>query len=784
MTNLDSIAPESEVHIEAHGSSALAGRPHRPIARESFPHLFDDAMWLTAPSRAEDLHAAFVSDFVLAEPETVRIDVQAAANFALWVDGERVVAGPFRFVPAVPEYTSLDVSLAAGPHRIALEAQHEGISHRTTTNLPPFVWCRVVTPAGVVPLAWRCRELLEYTQTGLRVSPLLGWVEWRNLRGRSWLEEDISSPEWDSPGIAHHALAYLGAPMRSDAQLPTWQSMTPTEIARGRFRDTFTGYTLDDLSTQFLLSDPAPPTGEDDDGMWLRFDLGRVRLGYVACSVTLEHPGRVTIAYAERLTPGGRPSPVVALSTGPTRMIQVFDLPAGTSQILPFQSLGGRWVEIRVATAGRCDVREVTFVERDYMRPPTGTFTSSSARLNQIWQVGLDTLRASSEDAIVDAIRERGEWLGDVISSALRIGASGWGNTDLVRRALLHAAAGAREDGLIPGCGPGELIYLGTYSAHFMSTCVELAMVERDDSILRQLEGPARSNMEAILALVAPDGTHQLPWGFVDWGYVNEPGRVDVAVLCHVVAAVDSWMLWQELLNVEASERKRWKAERDRLAAIIRQALAESAPTYHAMTLAFRVGLAPAEDAVAAIVAHVERGFPIDPQGSRLRDPTQGRHDAFTPYFTHYSFAVLLENGAGELVRRYWETAWGWMLVHGATTWWEVFDDRWSQCHSWSGSPTWQLSEFVLGLQPRADSRGFYSRLRVNTVGLDSASGMIPVAGTDAHVSVAWTRSGSEVELMLDTAVEIAVEHRGEIRRLTPGSHRFVLTHDRGDIFH
>lgn len=782
MTDLDSIALESEVHIEAHGSSALAGRPHRPIAREDCPHLFDDAMWLAAASRAEDLHAGFVADFDLTTADTITVDVQAASNFAVWIDGSRVIAGPFRFIPAVPEYTSIEIPLAAGHHRIAIEAHHEGISHRSTTLLPPFVWCRMNASGRLVPLVWRCRELSEYTQTGLRVSPLLGWVEWRDLSIPPWLDDDIHSAAWGVTTIAEDAIAYLGAPVLSDARLPTWQEMSPTEVARGRFRDTYTGYALDDLATQFLLSDPAPGSGEDDDGMWLRYDLGRVRLGYLGLSVTMQNPGRVTIAYAEKLTPDGRPSPVVALSTGPTRMLQVYDVPAGTSSILPFQSLGGRWVEVRIATTGSSTVDEVRFVERDYLREPIGAFSSSSARLNKIWAIGLDTLRASSEDAIVDAIRERGEWLGDVMSSALHIGSAGWGATDLVRRALLHAAAGAREDGLVPGCGPGELIYLGTYAAQFMTTCVELAMVERDVTILRQLGGPGRSNIEAILALVNPDGTHRLPWGFVDWGYVNPTHGVDTAVLCHVLSALDSWILWQQLLEADSGELERWRGERDRLARIIRQSLDDAPPTYHAMTLASRLGLVPAEAAVAAIAGHVERGFPIDPHGSRLRDPTQGHDDAFTPYFTHYSFAVLLENGSGELVRRYWETAWGWMLVHGATTWWEVFDDRWSQCHSWSGSPTWQLSQYVLGLQPRADSRGFYSRLRVNAIGLDTANGTIPL-GREGRVRVEWTRSGTELEYVLDTTEELTVEHRGEMLRLAAGIHRFTLAQVRGDIF-
>lgn len=769
------------VQIEAHGVSALTGRPHRPLAVDQHPGLFDSAMWVPSPSRAEDLHVAFVAELEVAETSSFVIEVQAASNFALWIDGERVVAGPFRFVPAAPEFTSIAVELASGVHRIGLHAHHEGVSHRTTTSLAPFAWCRLLHDGEPVPVEWRCRELHEYRATGVRVSPLLGWVEWRDLRGAAWLTEDFRAGCWVPPVIATDALADLGVPISSSATLPSWASVIPREVGAGRYRDTYTGYELDDLGPQFLLADPSPRPDEDADGSWFTFDLGRVRIGYFECEITVDAPARVTIAYAERLTHDGRPSPVVALSTGPTRMLQVFELPAGTTTILPFQSLGARWLEVRVATSGAVRLSSARYIERDYLGDPSGEFASSDERLDRIWSVGLDTLRANSEDAIVDGIRERGEWLGDVMSAALRIGWSGWGNLDLQRRAMIHAAAGARHDGLVAGCGPGELIYLGTYAAQFMTACVEIAVAEQDLSLLRQLEGPARSNIEAILALVLPDGSTRLPWGFVDWGYANGV-RVDAAVLCHVAAAVSSWIRWQELLGAPDHAVKPWATHLDELAGLIQALLDRDPPGYHVTTLAARLGLVDQDEAVAAIIQHFEAGHPINLLAPRLRDPTQTHSSTLTPYFAHYSLDILLENGAGERVRDYWLSAWGWMLDQGATTWWEVFDDRWSQCHAWSGSPTWQMSEFVLGLQPRGDSRGFRSRLRVSTLGLEFARGAVPLSG-GGSARVHWRRSGDVVLMELDIDREVTIERAGVLSRLSAGHHEFTLTRLTGDAF-
>ncbi|MFP3822538.1 hypothetical protein SB658_27975, partial [Bacillus sp. SIMBA_008] len=74
-------------------------------------------------------------------------------------------------------------------------------------------------------------------------------------------------------------------------------------------------------------------------------------------------------------------------------------------------------------------------------------------------------------------------------------------------RALLHAAAGAREDGLVAGCGPGELIYLGTYAAQWFDACLHLAVTERSTSALEDFLDVGRANIRAIDASIHDDGT-------------------------------------------------------------------------------------------------------------------------------------------------------------------------------------------------------------------------------------------------------------------------------------
>jgi len=105
---------------------------------------------------------------------------------------------------------------------------------------------------------------------------------------------------------------------------------------------------------------------------------------------------------------------------------------------------------------------------------------------------------------------------------------------------------------------------------------------------------------------------------------------------------------------------------------------------------------------------------------------------------------------------------WGWALEEGLTTWPEVFDKGWSHCHQWSGCPTWILSRYVLGLHPRFDLGENHYFLRLETGGLDSAEGVVPVPYSDDSVSVSWRRTGEGIRYCVKTSAPIWLHFPGE----------------------
>ncbi|MFC7623113.1 hypothetical protein [Microlunatus sp. GCM10028923] len=731
-----------------------------------------DGSWL--PDTPDgDVQAAFRADFELAEPAEVTVRIQAAANFRLWADGTPIGYGPLRYAATRPEYASQRVRLPAGPHRLAVQAAGGGLVGRMTPGLPSFLWVEAVTDDGtVLDLDWRCRRLGEYTATGLRSSPLLDWLEWLDEpldpAWRTTPVSELDHDHWVAPVPATGLAEALGEPRAAVINLPDLPLVEPRELGRGRFREPFTGYRFDDPAMQFLLADLDPPAHDDHDGSWVRYDLGRIRIGHLELTVETDRPAVITLGYADRLDPHGRVAPVVALSTGPTRMIQRYAVAQGRSRIEPFGAIGGRYVEVRVT--GDARIREAGFRDRDFLGPPRGTFECDDERLNQIWQVGLDTLRTCAEDVLVDSVRERGEWVGDVACSALDLIAAGWGDHRLVHRTLLHAAGCARADGLVAGCVPGEPIFHGTYAAQWINLCLRLADVTGDDAALLEFEPDGRANVQALLAMIDSDGSTGMQRSFVDWGYASEPDRPDTAVLLHVLRGLTAWLAWQHRLG--RTDDHEVRTRRDQLAGLLRQELGRPGRPlgYHEAALGHLAGLVPLDRAVPVVHDHLRHGFPFRPEAPRLRDPARVDASVVTPYFTNYSMPVLLDAGRTDDAIGFWKQGWGWMLDRGATTWWEVFDDRWSHCHFWSGAPTWQLTRYVLGAQVIG---GTELIIRPNPGSLERARGVLPI-DAEHRVEVSWQRDGNRLRTTVINDRPLRVTVAGaESRLLDAGRHDF-----------
>ena len=191
---------------------------------------------------------------------------------------------------------------------------------------------------------------------------------------------------------------------------------------------------------------------------------------------------------------------------------------------------------------------------------------------------------------------------------------------------------------------------------------------------------------------------------------------------------------------------------------------------------------------IPAVLDHIEvhylNCFPNNPEAVRLASPRQADPGLFdetltniaenappfiTPYFSHYVFPLLIENGRMDFVLDQFRTGWGWMLSEGQTTWMEVFDTRWSHCHQWSGCPTWQLSRYALGLHTRFDLTLGTFELNLIPGSLKKAKGVLPIPQSDDCIAIEWRRSGTAITYLLKSDCDIMLLIDGKPERIEAG---------------
>jgi hypothetical protein len=685
-----------------------------------------------------------------------KLNIVGASEYLVWLDGKLIHDGPARYAKNFPEYQSVPISGSPGKHTIAIQARNDGVTTRILSAVQPFIWCAVQDQRGNSPINWKCARILGYQPRVHRISDILGWIDWCDTRQvwNDWQSQTFDDSKWVSPVVASPGIG----PILPAKTAPVRMNVLPIKpVASGLMTSSY-GYERDDPAVRFFL-DELELKGIPPQGQWRRYDLGRVRLGRPKFVLDLPRGAVVEYGLCEELR-HGRVHPWLTLSGSPSCNLDHFVARGGVQEFMPFTPKGGRFLEVHIKSTGPIKFLSESFLERTYYPEPQGTFTCDDPLLNKIWNTGVDTVRACSEDSFVDCpTRERGQWTGDVASVATDIAGVAWSDLSLSRRALVQAAQAARSDGLVAGVGPGDPGYLSTYSAQWVTACIHYWELTGDKSLLTELLPGARRNMAAFAEKTTVDGvSDSLGWGFIDWGYVRNEGPSDIALNLHYLMALRAMVRWEDSVG-EKTYASDYQNRANSISSMISKWLVQrvSMPGgwknvgYQRASLALLadlVGVDQRPACIQMIKGHLMSCFPNNPNGPRLSDPSVENEQVMTPYFAHFAFAALLMNGEAKFVLDQYRKCWGWALGDNRTTWLEVFDTRWSHCHEWSGCPTWQLSRFILGLRPRFDIGDLTFEVHVQTGGLKEASGDFPiVVGGSIHVD--WRQTAKGVKLVI-----------------------------------
>lgn len=738
----------------------------------------------SATDTLKDTHVAFRGSFSLPDDGLIEFQLSGASWYVVWLDGKYFYEGPDRYALAYPEYQSKKAAMGKGNHMLAVQVHYEGMETRILKEIKPFLFCRVLSKGFEIPINWKCEQLKAYERTGLRINAQLGWVEWLDTRKieENWKNANFDDTNWEIPSAVNRELGVFSSSKINHVKA---LEIVPNQITEGKLAEVY-GYEKDNPSARFflrdLVCDQLPP-----QGVWKRYDLGFVMLARPKFIMDLPAGATVEFAYSESLS-HGRVAPWITLSGSDSYNLDHFIARGGKQEFFPIHPKGGRFVEVHIlAPESKIKFIEEKFIQRTYYDQPLGDFQCNDQLLNTIWKTGIETFRSCSEDALVDnPTRERGQWLGDM-GVGMRIGAAGFSDISICRRGLVQSAQCARNDGLVAGLCPGGEGYLSSFSAQWVPACLNYYRLTGDRTLLDELYAAAERNIEAFQKYLNNWGIgYDAGWAFIDWGYVPNTEESDMGLNLHYFIALRGMIQWSELVN-RKDRIPEYKKLCKHMSDIIQTYFLKNSTSgryhwdsigYHRITLAMLAGFIPESsrtEAVSFMKKHILNCFPNNPVAPRLSDPAANNPQLITPYFSQYAFQVLIEQGETSFVLGQYRKCWGWALKDGRTTWVEVFDTRWSHCHQWAGSPTWQLSTYVIGLQHRFDLKKNSFDLNLFSGDLDQVNGKIPLPNGKI-IQVSWKKANGSVTYEIVTPEPITVNISKDMQASKKGS---VLVKDR-----
>jgi alpha-L-rhamnosidase len=499
-------------------------------------------------------------------------------------------------------------------------------------------------------------------------------------------------------------------------------------------------------------------------------DLGRVIHGRLTANVIGPAGFVVDIGWDERLLPGTlRPLPYPGSLYAPWNQTDSWVLDGTLRSISTIDTRAGRYVLIAAWGDAPVQVGQIRVYEERYPVIQRGSFNSSSEFLNEVWQVGVDTLYPNMTDAYTDTPwRERGQWWGDAYV-ADHINRVALGDTRLLRRGLLFMAD-AFVDGRPAALAPNsDTTLLLDYGMLWVQSLHDYQQMTKDVQFSAEVYPILCAFMAYLEDHENPStGLLDIPLGewwettLIDWaGTDNRYGQsaainalyygtlIDASSIAEATDSLADASIWRQKADRigEQVNEHLYLPTQHRYAASVFQNEVLS-PTIHAQAWPLAYGLVP-EQEVEHLVA------------SLLELPPQVQM-----YGMFWVLEALGRSGhvpeALDIMKAYY----GPLLDLGATTWWETTnsEERYasSRSHVWGGGPTWFLTTHVLGARRLGPDTW---SVKPALSGVSYASGRLPLA--DGELQVYWEVKdceNSRVELSAPntTAGEILIPRTGD----------------------
>jgi hypothetical protein len=481
----------------------------------------------------------------------------------------------------------------------------------------------------------------------------------------------------------------------------------------------------------------------------LMYDLGQQDCGYYTFDLIAPAGTIVDIFAVEYIAPDGR----IQFSLHNRNGLRYITR-EGVNRFTSLKRRSGRYVFLTLRNQrGPVRVRHFGLIESTYPVNAVGSFASSAARLDKIWEISTHTLKLCMEDTFTDCpLYEQTHWVGDARNESL-LAYPVFGAVDLGRRCI-RITGQSLEHYPIAGCQTPSCwdVLLPAWSFLWGISTWDHYWYTGDKQFLRETWPQVIRNLQGAAQRVDQRGLFSGPyWNMFDWTAIDQNHKAVLHNTMFMIGAIDAALKEAEVLGDSSHTawlrtlRARLAAGANRLWDPERRAYLDSVHEDGSLSRS-----TSQHTSFLAILYDVVEPDHLADARRNLIEPPPGMVGIGSPFAGLYLYEALEKLGmedriVADIYHNYLP-----MLESGATTVWESypsgttgsngFPTR-SHCHAWSSAPSYFLNRIVLGIKPTS-AGGRTIRVSPQLCGLTWARGS--VATIHGPVSVRWRLDGDK----------------------------------------
>lgn len=482
---------------------------------------------------------------------------------------------------------------------------------------------------------------------------------------------------------------------------------------------------------------PAPADVE------LLYDLGEQNCGYYKFELIAPEGVIIDIFGVEYIAPDGR-----IQHTWGNRNSLRYITKAGVNNFTSLKRRSGRYLFLTFRNVKEpVKVRLFQLIESTYPLNYIGSFSSSDARLDNIWTISTRTLKLCMEDTFTDCpLYEQTHWVGDARNESL-LAYPLFDSRDIGKRCI-RLTAQSLERLPFAGCQTPSCwdVLIPAWSFLWGISIYDYYFYSGDKEFLKEMYPFAIQNIKGAAKFINNENLFSGPfWNFFDWTHIDSNqktvthnsmlmiGAINAAIKIAQVIDNKSDIPWLKELRerLVRGVNKLYDPKKGAYADSIRDDGSISPSTcQHTSFLALLYDIAPEE---------------IRPQLIKnITNPPAEMVKVGSPFAMLYLYETFEKLGMQERIIEEIYKNYLPMLEAGATTVWESFPSGTtgsggfptrSHCHAWSSAPSYYLNRIVVGLVP-LEPGGSKIRLSPYLCNLNWAKGSISTV--KGQVSAEW----------------------------------------------